>query len=507
MAQYTDTLAQMMAEQKCSPSTTKYKWSLRDKSPFQFIRNAAVFTPSYQPAYARVLNGHAGRALTDFPEHLKSTTYLNPMLEPGQSAYWWPRMLFSVVDDALKPERFEERYGWMLQLSDMAEVTFDSGGFHVAKGTVTWTPNRVAGTIRLVEKYADWALTLDHPTFTGHEFAKCLKETIRNLNILLKHRTGNAKWLNICQGSDIDAALAWNADVRFAIAAGLEGIAYAVLGMPADVMLELMRKQIDDGDFDKLERVHLLGRGKPAGAILFTIIKRILQKEFNPDFEVTFDTATAFRDAGHQSIAYNGLQEPIDEFGASIVRDFNKIDARCSIKPAVEGEPRIYRDPNIEIFLNSPVYPPNTPIKLSEICQTDKDGNLVSNLVGMSTFAANNMWHQIQQLLSAYDEVDQVFHLPSYYKYSEVNPDVLLQKVVKSLKRTSSIASVEAELTAALRQIDLDEGLPSEIQYFKHHHLERFQIAQEAVREILVGDKPDIALTEHQRMFANWFGK
>lgn len=491
VAEYYDALARMMVERGVPPSEPD-DWTARDKNPFLHLRDGAVPVPSYQRAFAITIDGDAGRDLENLPKHLKSSTFLNPMRDPGEACYWYPRCLYSVVDDAEKPEEFLERIRWMVNLSKWAEVTFDSGGYHIALGRVHWTSARKLGTLRLSEDHAHFAMTFDHPTFTGHPFNNCLEETVRNLNWLLKRREGRCKWLNVCQGSTVAQALAWWLDIKFATFAGLEGLAFAVLGMNAWVLLSLMRQQIDDGAFDNLERCHALGKMKPTDMVLYTIIKRIIRKHFNPDFQFTADSAVAFREAGQWSQFYDGLVDDSGSFGSSVFSKLLARDANSKLPP------------DTEIYLNSPVYPKGVPILMREIGQINWEGKQTSNRLGMSMLAANNMWHQITQIINAQEEVDAVLHLPKFHRFSEVNTDVLLMDVVNSLRETGSVKSADAQLLAALRQIDQSGNMPG-VQFFKHHDMEIFPVLQDVVEQILVGERPDVALREHRELLESWF--
>ena len=188
-------------------------------------------------------------------------------------------VLFSIVRDAERYEEFQERYQFFTELSEFVDLTMDSGGFHRAKDEIAYTSDYLYGALWLMETYSTWSLTFDFPTFRGHPFNECLEETVRTLNWLLDRRGGRTrgcKFLNICQGATFELALRWWDETKHGMRNGIEGIAYAVLGMPAHVMLKLMRQQIDDYYFDDVERIHMLGLGKPMEAIFYTIIKRMM---------------------------------------------------------------------------------------------------------------------------------------------------------------------------------------------------------------------------------------
>ena len=478
----------MMAEHGVSPSSPADEWTSRDKNPFLYIRDGAVTLPSYQRAYAITIDGDAGRDFEDFPKHLKSATYLNSIKDPGKSCFWWPRFLYSIVNDALKPDEFPERIGWMVELSKWAEVTFDSGGYHVAQGKAHWTGERLAGTLWLSEEHAQFAIIMDHPTFTGHPFDACLEETVRNLNWLLDRRKGRCKWINVCQGSTVEQVLAWWAGVRHGNAEGLEGIAYAVLGMSLYLMLWLIRQQIDDGAFDTLERGHGLGRMKPTDMAVFTMIARVIRKHFNPDFQFTADSAAAFLEAGFLSQFFDGTEDQSGKLGSNVFSRLRRRSANSDLAP------------DTEIFLNSPVYPKGVPILMSEIGHVYEDGEQVANRLGMSLLATNNIWHQVTQIISAQEDVDAVLQLPPYHKFADADAADLLIDVANSLKKTGSAESAAAQWVAANQKIKVGG-----VSLFRHHDMEVFPILQEVVEEILVGDKPDFWLKKHKRLLTSWF--
>lgn len=217
MNDYTKTLARLMVEQERFPSVSNALWSASDRN-LELLRrdDYAVPLSSYQPAFVKALAGDVGRRREDFPKHIESAEFLNPTLEPGKSAFHYPHFLYSVFQDAPDPDGFPERYRWMVELSARTTCVFDTGGFHIAKGRIWWTPKRLQGTLDICERHGKWAMTFDHPTFTKHPFQLCLNETVRNLKWLLRQRKGHCQFLNVYQALDIETALIWAEQVKFA---------------------------------------------------------------------------------------------------------------------------------------------------------------------------------------------------------------------------------------------------------------------------------------------------
>jgi hypothetical protein len=278
--------------------------------------NFAVYLPSIQKAYAKAAykTGDKTRVMPDGIT-MKDLNFLNP----NNKLFHYGYSLYSAGQFKVG----EQQADIITNRTSGSIIVGDSGGFQIGKGTLAgfdalknirkpedvcaaWTDAVELKTwiVNWLETHSDYAMTLDMPLWAqmpsnkSSPFHKCSTEqlinlTVENLRFIDTHRRGNTKWLNVIQGTTAeDMKLWWDAvkDFRFggwALAGdtGWRGGAAAVIKQ-----VLMMR---DEGAFEPgLDWMHILGVSQAKWAVLLTAIQRGIRAHCNPNFRVSYDSAS-----------------------------------------------------------------------------------------------------------------------------------------------------------------------------------------------------------------------
>lgn len=214
----------------------------------------------------------------------------------------------------------------------------DSGGYQIGTGKLPaiqgwvdfqkkpeavyrkWMRERgIRDTIlRWLDRYCDYAMTLDMPLWVLHErksktspFIKLSAEqlielSVENLRYFANKRgaaTGaRAKYLNVLQDAGDGTGEAWYAAVKDF---DFEGWAFGGdTKSGLEPILKWIRILRDDQRLDKAEWLHILMASPPKHAVYLTAIQRILRKQLGNDIRVSYDSSSPFQSAGvRQKIA------------------------------------------------------------------------------------------------------------------------------------------------------------------------------------------------------------
>lgn len=177
----------------------------------------------------------------------------------------------------------------------------DSGGYQIAqnRGRIDAHRDRPA-ILRWMERYADYAMTLDVPTGPvlkpGYPFATtadCLKQTLNHLDFFQRNRrSSELKLLNVLQGNNPGEADLWYDAVK---EYEFEGWAFA--GTLRHNMFELCRRLIRMAHENQLQNkkwIHVLGTCDLETAVLLTAVQRSINRHINPGLRISFDTSSPF---------------------------------------------------------------------------------------------------------------------------------------------------------------------------------------------------------------------
>jgi hypothetical protein len=320
--------------------------------------NFAVYLPAIQKGYAKAAYklGDRDRVM---PQGIttKDLNFLNPKSKLWHYGYG----LYSAGQFKIGEQQAD-----IVTNRDAATIILgDSGGYQIGKGTLqgftalkdlkkaedvcaAWSNAVELKTwiVNWLETHSNYAMTIDMPLWAKQPqnsktpFHKCSTEqliqlTVENLQFIDRNKRGNTKWLNVIQGTTTeDMKLWWDAvkDFRFGGWA-LAGDTGWRGGVGAVVRQVLMMR--DEGAFvDGMDWMHVLGVSQAKWAVLLTAIQRGIRQKCNPNFRVSFDSASANILAGvYQQVAiYPKFTNKADSWSISA--------ARCPIdKVYVSGNP------------------------------------------------------------------------------------------------------------------------------------------------------------------------
>ena len=198
----------------------------------------------------------------------------------------------------------------------------DSGGFQIGKGV--WEGEWNNPSCPRAEKYrssvlkwlcsiSTYSMTLDIPTWTFKNseaakksgifsFADAVSATKYNHEYFMKNSTGDAKFLNVLQGTNHAESDKWYETMKdysdpTKYDKFFKGWAMGSANM-ADPHLALKRilTLINDGLLEegKHDWMHFLGTSKLEWAVLLTAIQRAVKRTHNPSFTISFDCSSPF---------------------------------------------------------------------------------------------------------------------------------------------------------------------------------------------------------------------
>lgn len=220
-------------------------------------------------------------------------------------------------------------------IREREEGTFmlgDSGGFQILKGQwpADWKdPNcpkamiKRKAVLNWMDTYMDYGMCLDVPSQSFlnkkaiplhgiHNIEEAITATHINNEYFIQNRSGKCKFLNVLQGTTHNESDAWYAEMKKYCDPNIypenhfNGWAF---GGQNKIDVHLMLRRFVDIIYDGLlqegkhDLVHCLGVSILEYAVLFSDIKRAINKYHNPKLEITFDCASPFFSAA-KGLAY-----------------------------------------------------------------------------------------------------------------------------------------------------------------------------------------------------------
>ncbi len=257
-------------------------------------KDQAVYIPSVTPGFA--MDVLAKRWTRSLPEGVADGA-LN-FLDPANRNFFHISHVMSSAGQALWQTR-----DCIITARDRKATTLiaDSGGYQIAQSSKRLNASRDRLTIlRWMERYANYAMTLDVPTGPvlkrGYAYAStqdCLNETLDHLAFFRdKRQSSDLKLLNVLQGNNPDEADAWYDAVK---PFEFEGWAFA--GLMRHNMYELCRRLLVMAHENQLQNktwIHVLGTCELETAVLLTALQRSINRHINPKLRISFDTSSPF---------------------------------------------------------------------------------------------------------------------------------------------------------------------------------------------------------------------
>jgi hypothetical protein len=227
-------------------------------------------------------------------------------------------------------------------IREREEGTFmlgDSGGFQILKGQwpADWKdPNcpramvKRKAVLNWMDTYMDYGMCLDIPSQSLRTYhmkdkngnslhgIRTIEEAISATHInneyFIQNRSGKCKFLNVLQGLTHTQSDAWYEEMKKYCDTNIYGDkafnGWAFGGqnkIDVHLMLRRLVNIIHDGLLEegKQDLIHCLGVSILEYAVLFSDIKRAINKYHNPKLEITFDCASPFFSAAKGLAYYN----------------------------------------------------------------------------------------------------------------------------------------------------------------------------------------------------------
>lgn len=492
----------------------------------------AIYLPSVQSVWAKVISASlaALRPNGPMPSFFGSTDFLNFLLPLPQSAFWWPRVLYSPGHAPLNLETMRAKQKAVLKENrhPRSVIVSDSGGYQVATNAsgafqIDWDDQSKADTLRkrLLDwqsAVSEWGMILDIPSyatqakdphpFFGRDFQKCLDVTAQNIRFLVGHRYGSTKFMNVIQGGNTEQANQWYETVK---EFPLEGWALPIAELGWGQGLRLLRRMLDEKKLDNTKWIHFLGVGTAHAAVGFTAVKRALQGILgDEDLEVSFDTASPFRDMARYRVGPRFERRYVDRLAV-----VDRTEIRPSSMEIDSEEPFLP-------FYESPVtgcglLGDRGAITKGEIHLPTKDGDEARfDDLSLTIIAVQNIWNNLAAIADAHDRVEGLEATARAKPFmGETIPD-LLDAIKTHYEGQQELKGAAGQIMALLRKFYEEEGIPVRLphgglSYTQNHYdkaiAERLEWALEmgeVVRSVFMSETPGAVLKDSKDVLAEW---
>ena len=401
--------------------TDKRQEHLGDKS-----RDFAVFLPAISNFYntfiskQRVTGGThipAERIPKGFDNGVEGLNFLNP--EKGMFTY--PTALYSAGHACLDMEQVNDRDSMCVNRDrKFSTIVGDSGGYQIGRGVIKFDwkdfegnkANKVRSDIlNWLELTSDWAMTLDVPTWAADDlnspktgltsFQDTLDGTIYNNKFFQKNRLGQTKLLNVLQGDDWETAQIWYDAVKDF---EFEGWAMGGINMcDMEVMLKRLIIMRDEKKLEGKDWMHVLGTSQLDWACYLTGVQRQVREHINPNFTISFDSASAFLSTA------NGLVYTQNMFTPS----------RWSFIMDKAPDDKKLKGSNIPFPFQSAI---GDRLTMGDVCwygegdlnKNNKEGKTAWDSFSYCLMMAHNVYNQIRavQVANDFNDIERVVHKP-----------------------------------------------------------------------------------------------
>ena len=280
-------------------------------------RDFAVFLPAISNFYNTFISKQRVSGGTHIPSERIPQGFENGVeglnfLNPEKGMFTYPTALYSAGHACLNMEQVNDRDSMVVNRDrEFSTIVGDSGGYQIGRGVIKFDwkdfegnkANKVRSDIlNWLELTSDWAMTLDVPTWAADDlnspktgltsFKDTLDGTIYNNKFFQKNRLGQTKLLNVLQGDDWETAQTWYDAVKDF---EFEGWAMGGINMcDMEVMLKRLIIMRDEKKLDGKDWMHVLGTSQMDWACYLTGVQRQVRKHINPNFTISFDSASAF---------------------------------------------------------------------------------------------------------------------------------------------------------------------------------------------------------------------
>ena len=404
---------------------------LGDKS-----RDFAVFLPAISNFYntfiskQRVTKGAhipAERIPKGLDRGVEGLNFINP----DEGYFTYPTALYSAGHACLDMDKVADRDSMCVDRDrKFSTIVGDSGGYQLGKGVIKFDwkdfegnkANAVRSNIlNWLELTSDWAMTLDVPSWAADDlnspktglnsFQDCLDGTIYNNNFFQKNRLGQTKFLNVLQGDDWETAQIWYDQVKDF---EFEGWAMGGINMcDMEVMLKRLIIMRDEKKLDGKDWMHVLGTSQLDWACYLTGVQRQVRKHINPNFTISFDSASAFLSTA------NGLVYTQNMFTPS----------RWSFIMDKAPDDKKMKGSTIPFPFQSAI---GDRLTMGDVCwygegdmnKNNKEGKTAWDSFSYCLMMAHNVYNQIRavQVANDFNDIESVVHKPEVKHWRKTKP-------------------------------------------------------------------------------------
>lgn len=240
-------------------------------------------------------------------------------------------------------------------------------------------------TLRWLEKYTDYAMTLDMVLWTNQTINPNSKSQIRNLSIQqlidlsvdnLRYFSDNrgkagksTKFLSVLQDVGNGTGEAWYQAVK-----DFEFEGWALGSETKDRMADVvvwLKRLLNEGKLDKAEWIHVLAASPIINQVLLTAVQRALSKQLNRNLTISLDSSSPMQLAGVNK-KLCGLTDLTDNLGdwripTNTLEQTVKIARREIAAPLPSYSPFAKYCDYADIVVNKDWYADNRTDTLSEI--------------------------------------------------------------------------------------------------------------------------------------------
>ncbi len=404
---------------------------LGDKS-----RDFAVFLPAISNFYntfiskQRVTKGAhipAERIPKGLDRGVEGLNFINP----DEGYFTYPTALYSAGHACLDMDKVNDRDSMCVNRDrKFSTIVGDSGGYQIGKGVIKFDwkdfegnkANKVRSDIlNWLELTSDWAMTLDVPTWAADDlnspktgltsFQDTLDGTIYNNKFFQKNRLGQTKLLNVLQGDDWNTAQIWYDQVKDF---EFEGWAMGGINMcDMEVMLKRLIIMRDEKKLDGKDWMHVLGTSQLDWACYLTGVQRQVRKHINPNFTISFDSASAFLSTA------NGLVYTQNMFTPS----------RWSFIMDKAPDDKKMKGSTIPFPFQSAI---GDRLTMGDVCwygegdmnKNNKEGKTAWDSFSYCLMMAHNVYNQIRavQVANDFNDIESVVHKPEVKHWRKTKP-------------------------------------------------------------------------------------
>jgi len=393
----------------------------------------AIYLPAISGFYSTYIGKQqygeyvpASRMPAGIPE-MEMLNFFNP--NKGLYQYQWG--LYSAGHANLKLDKHDPKEAMIRERGAHTTLVADSGGFQIAKGV--WEGEWANPNCPRAEKYrsqvlkwlceiSDYSMVLDIPTFAYldpeasakngiRSYDDAVNATIYNHEYFIKNSYNDAKFLNVLQGNNHTDSDNWYEIMKQysdpkKYDKFFRGWAFGGANK-ADLHLSLKRivTLIHDGllQTGMHDWMHFLGTGQIEWAPVLTAIQRAVRRHHNPNFTISFDSASPFLSTANGHI-YTHSATPAH--------------ARWSLRTDVAADnkkyasdTRAYRDAVTsdginQFFEDSPI---TEKLKINDVCvyapgelnKIGKEGKTSWDSFSYALLMGHNVWHHINGIQQA----------------------------------------------------------------------------------------------------------